>query len=178
MPFFLILIAAIIAIAAFNDAQGTLATELEQDIPPFGRWALAVFGVGALGWVPGMQTISRYLLALVFVVLIVRNYQQIIQGFQNATCSGANLNANAQGSASASAQTPATAYIANPNAPQITSNEITGTGSVAAGASSSAAASINAAGIAPQVSSPYGAFDPSMFLAEFAAGFGGFGGVA
>lgn len=175
MPFFLILLAALLAIVAFNDSAGTLAIQLEEDIPQFGKWALAIFGVGVLGWIPGMQTISRWLLALVFVVLIVKNYQQIINGFQEATCSA---DFGGGGTASQTAATPAQAYIANPNAPQITSNEITGTGSVAAGASSSAAASVNAAGIQPQVASPYGAFDPSLFLAEFAAGFGGFGGVA
>lgn len=176
MPFFLIVIAAIIAVAALNNAQGNLALQLEQDVPAFGVWALAVFGVGALGWIPGMTTISRYLLALVFVVLALRNYQQILQGFQNATCSGAQGNTLGGGlatGAGAGAATPAQAYIQNPNAPQITQAQISGTGAVGTGTSSQASASINANATPPVVSSPYGAFDPTLFVAAVEAGFGG-----
>lgn len=171
MPFFLIVIAAIIAVAALNNAQGNLALQLEEDVPAFGTWALAVFGVGALGWIPGFATISRYLLALVFVVLVVRNYQQILNGFQEATCSadfgGGGANAGA------GASTPAQAYIQNPNAPQITQAQISGTGAVGTGTSSQASASINANAVQPVVSSPYGAFDPTLFVAAVEAGFGG-----
>jgi len=171
MPVILLFIGAIIAVAAFNNAQGTLAAELEADIPPFLKWALAVFAIGGLGFVPGMAKISRYLLALVFLVIVVKNYQAIIAGFQAFQGSGAQAPTQTQASA-----TPASAYAANPANPQITTAEVTGTGSLPAslGASSE---NINATAQQPIVTSPFGAFDPGMFLASFEAGFGGFGGV-
>lgn len=160
MPVVLLLFGAIIAVAAFNNAQGTLATELEQDFPPFIKWLLAVGGVGAIGFIPGMQTLSRWLLALIFTVVFLKNYSAILQGFQ--ALGGASTATTTQASA-----TPASAYTANPTNPQITTAEITGTGN------------INAAGQQPQIAaSPYSVFDPHQYLAAFEAGFGGFGGVA
>jgi hypothetical protein len=172
VPFILLLVGAVIAIAAFNNTQGDLATELEQDVPPFLKWGLALFGVGALGWIPGMQLISRWLLALVMVVLVLMNYQRIIQGFQQL--------GGATGASSGTANpTPATAYEQNPAAPQITQAEISGTtGQNAQTMTSQNLGNINAAGIAPAAASPFGALDPAAFLTAFEAGYGGFGGIA
>lgn len=175
MPFLLLLIGAIIAIAAFNNAQGTLATELEQDVPAFLKWGLAVTAVGAVGWIPGMQTISRWLLALVMVVLFLTNYQQIFAGFQSFA---QNFGAGAAGTPTGTSATPATAYMTNPAQPQVTAQEISGTGSVS-GTSSAQAVNVNAAaGGITTYTSPYGSFDPTNFLAAFESGFGGFGGIA
>lgn len=172
MPFILLLVGAVFIVAAYNDAQGTLISELETDIPPFLKWALAIVGVGAIGWIPGMQTIGRWLLALVLVVLFLSNYSQIIAGFQAMT-GAEGAQANAPG------VSPAQAYAQNPTNPQITTAEVTGTGQVSGTASSSAqAVNINANAQPAMVTSPYGAFDPSNFLQGFEAGFGGFGGIA
>lgn len=163
MPFILLLIGAVIIIAAFNNTQGDLATELETDVPAFLKWALAIVGVGAIGWIPGMQTISRWLLALVLVVLVLKNYQGILSGFQSLGGSAATAPVQ-----TAANPTPASAYIANPNNPQVTQAQISGT-----------SGNVNAAGQPAQIAaSPFGAFDPHQFLAAFEAGFGGFGGIA
>jgi len=68
---------------------------LAQDVPAFMVWAAAVFAVGAIGWIPGLKPVSRGLLALVIVVLVLNNYQQIIDGLSaplgdasNATSGG------------------------------------------------------------------------------------------
>lgn len=172
MPFILLLIGAVIAIAAFNNSQGDLVTELEADVPPFIKWGLAVFAVGALGWIPGMSQISRWLLALVVMVLVLSNYQQIIAGFQ-ALGGGAAAGSGSQAAQAAANPTPAAAYAANPNNPQVTQAEVSGT----SGTSASGAANLNANAVAPVVTNPLGAFDPGHFLAAFEAGFGGFGGV-
>lgn len=174
MPVVLLLFGAIIAVAAFNNAQGTLATQLEADFPPFIKWFLAVGAIGGLGFIPGMQTISRWLLALVFAVVLLKNYTAIYAGFTNLIGAGG-------ATATPASATPATAYQANPNAPEVTAAETTGTGSLAATGSAAAgtqAGNLNASGQPAQIAQPpFGSFDPSNYLAAFEAGFGGFGGV-
>jgi hypothetical protein len=81
MPFVLAIIGAILIIAAVRNSHGQLATALEQDVPGFAKWAAALFGVAALGWIPGMQGISRMLLALVVVVLVLNNWRNVLSGF-------------------------------------------------------------------------------------------------
>lgn len=102
MPFILLLIAALFLVSAFQNTQADLATALEQDGPGYLKWAAALGAIGALGWVPGMQKPSRYLLALVLLVIFLRNYSNILQGFQ-AAAGGATP--------TASQPTPAADYI-------------------------------------------------------------------
>jgi len=83
MPFILILLGGVIMVAAFEGTQGDLATALETDVPPYMKWAAAFVGVGAIGFIPGLQSISRWLMALVITVLVVNNYKNIISSFQN-----------------------------------------------------------------------------------------------
>lgn len=153
MPLLLIFVAGVLIVSAFRNTQTQLATELETDLPGFGAWALAIIGVGALGWVPGMRVISRWLLALVIVVLVVKNYSALFSGFSRTTAPPP-----IQG-----AITPAAAYAANPDNPQLAAGDV-GT-------------NVNAVQPA-SVTSPFGAFDPAAFLTAFESGVGGFGGVA
>jgi hypothetical protein len=81
MPFIVILIGAIIAIAAFNDSHRTLALQLQQDIPGYFKWAAAIAAILGLGFVPGLKIPSRYLLGLVALVVVLTNYKQIFAGF-------------------------------------------------------------------------------------------------
>lgn len=104
MPFILLLVAAIFIVSAFNNTQATLATALEQDVPPYIKWAAALAAVGALGYIPGMRTISRYLLALVLVVIFLRNYQAILAGFTAAAGGSQPLQSQA---------TPAAQYVSS-----------------------------------------------------------------
>jgi hypothetical protein len=160
VPFVLLLIGAVALVAAMRNTQGDLATALETDVPAFGKWGLAIVGVGALGWVEGMRTISRGLVALVLVVLVLVNYKALFAGFQGATTIA---------QPTTPAPTPAAAYVANPTSPNITQANVSGTGS--------AAGNVNAF-VTPQVISPFGAFDPAAFLSQFEQGIGGFGGIA
>ena len=84
MIIILLLIGVILIVSAVRNSQGALFTALGQDVPGFFVWAAALLALGAVGWIPGLKPISRGLLALVIVVLILRNYQNIIKGFQNA----------------------------------------------------------------------------------------------
>jgi hypothetical protein len=81
MPFVAILIGAVVLIAAFNNSHATLAHELEQDIPGYFKWAVAIAAILGLGFIPGMKVPSRWLIALVAVVVVLNNYQQILSGF-------------------------------------------------------------------------------------------------
>jgi hypothetical protein len=169
MPFILLLIGAIIAVTAFNNSQGDLVTELEADVPPFLKWGLAVFVVGGLGWIPGMAIISRWLLALVVMVLVLTNYQAIIAGFTALSGAGAST-----GGQAAANPTPAQAYIANPASPQVTQAQISGTAAGAQTANINAnAQTAGAVAAVPSIT----AMDPAAFLGAFEAGFGGFGGI-
>jgi hypothetical protein len=175
MPFVLIIAAAVLLVAGFRNTQGDLATALATDAAGFAKWFLALAAVGGLGFVPGLRTISRWMLALIVVVLVLRNYQQILKGFADAA-SGASAQAT-----TASVPTPAAAFTANPITPQVTAAELTGSGGAAY-----AASGVNAVQLAA-AASPYGVFDPATVMTQFSttapaaifdAGLLGFGGVA
>lgn len=77
-------IGAILIVAAIRNSQGTLFSALYKDVPGYVVWAAAIFAIGAIGFIPGLKPVSRGLLALVIVVIVMRNYKQILAGFQNA----------------------------------------------------------------------------------------------
>lgn len=77
-----LLIGAILIVAAIRDSQGELFAALKQDVPAFVVWAAAIVALGAIGWVPGLKPISRGLLGLVILVIVLRNYKQIIAGLE------------------------------------------------------------------------------------------------
>ena len=82
MPLVLIFIGAILMVSAFRNTQGSLASALMQDVPAYLTWAAAIVAVGAIGFIPKLQPVSRALLALVLTVIVLRNYQAAIAGFQ------------------------------------------------------------------------------------------------
>jgi hypothetical protein len=147
MPAVLILIGVVLAVVAVRNTQGDLATALETDIPGFFKWGLAIGTVGGLGYVPGMQTLSRWLLGLVLLVIVLANYSRFFTGFTNLVQSPPT--------GGTAAPTPSAAYAANPIAPQITQADVTGTttGNVSAVQTASAA--------------PVSPFDPQALLANF-----------
>lgn len=101
-------IGIILIVAAVRNSQAALFTALEADVPKFVIWAAAILAVGAIGAIPGLKPVSRWLLALVIVVIIVNNYQLLVSGFQNSV-KNAPQNANtAQTSSGGSATGAAT----------------------------------------------------------------------
>ena len=84
MPLFALFIGAILVAAAIRDTQGTLFEALGTDIPAYVVWATAIIVVGSIGFIPGLKPISRGLIVLILVVLILRNYQNVITGFNSA----------------------------------------------------------------------------------------------
>lgn len=109
MPFLVIMVGGVLAMVAYNDTQDQLATDLEQDLPGFLKWFAAVVGIAVLGFIPGMQKFSRMLLALVIVVIILKNYKQVLASFEG-------LSGAAPSASTIATQTPVTpeaAYAAS-----------------------------------------------------------------
>jgi flagellar biosynthesis component FlhA len=167
MPIVLLVIAAALIVTAYKNTYGNLESALATDIPGFAKWGVSLLVVGGLGYVPGMQTVSRWLLGLVFIVLILRSYQSnksIFTGFANAFSSAST--------GAASSQTdPASTVAANPSNPSISTASIQGTtssGSTASGSTSGSTA-------ASTVSSAINTYNPNSYLTAFMsnAGFGG-----
>jgi hypothetical protein len=164
MPFAALIVGAVLIVVAFNNTHGQLASELESDIPGYFRWAAAIAAILGLGYVPGLRTPSRWLLALVMVVIVLVNYQAILAGFTNFFgSSGA-----ASGGAAAN---PSAGYAANPaGAASPDPSAVAGAspgGSVAPASSTAGAASNPAATLAANP------FNPSAYLGLIESGFGG-----
>lgn len=112
-------IGIILIVSAVRNSQGALFSALETDVPKFVVWAAAILAVGIIGAIPGLKPVSRWLLALVIVVIVVNNYEKLVTGVQNAvksssadtsnaanTSSGASGNAAATGAAAPAFGTP------------------------------------------------------------------------
>ena len=99
MPFIILIVGIVLVVAAIRDTQSSLFTALANDIPAFGTWFTAILVLGAIGFISPLKPLSKALLILVLVVLVLRNYQSIIAGFNNAWQS-AGSGAKASGSGS------------------------------------------------------------------------------
>jgi len=80
MPILLIIIAVLLIVAAINDKMGELGDLVKEDFAPsdpqmvgFPVWLVALFSVGALGYVKELRPISNGFLALVIVGIILSN---------------------------------------------------------------------------------------------------------
>lgn len=159
MPFAALLIGAILIIVAFNNSFGALATELETDIPGYFKWAAAIAAILALGYIPGFKTPSRYLLALVLMVIVLKNWPQIQSGFT----SFASNPSTASGTGAAQP---------NPSAAYVAANAPAASGTTSAGV----AASVTPQGLASAATTiAHNPLSPSSYLA--ALGSSGFGGI-
>jgi hypothetical protein len=150
MPIALILIGALLIVVAFNNTMGQLVTELENDIPGYFVWAIAIGVILGLGYVPGMKQPSRWLLGLVVLVILLTNYKALLSGVSTFAKTGAA----ATGAGAATAPTnPATAYASSPSGAIPTAGEVSGTSS---GGTTSAAATAQTAvgGLAGAIAGP------------------------
>lgn len=120
MPIAIVIVGVLIAIAAWNNSFSALASELEQDIPGFMKWGFAIAAILALGYIPGMRTPSRWLLALIALVYVVTQWSSIQSAFSNLASTMQSGTATASGSGS---PTPTSSYVAS-NAPAATSTAV------------------------------------------------------
>lgn len=161
MPFVILFIGIILVVVAYQGTHAQLLADLQQDIPGFFKWALAISAIMGLGYVPGMQKPSRYLLGLVLTVIFLTNYSNILQGFQSLSGSG-------QASTDAGSQ-PATA--SNPTASY--SESFAPAAASAAGETTQAPAPVQTAS-APQPAIP--PTDPAYYTQMYQTPSAGFGG--
>jgi predicted membrane protein len=190
MPIALLLIGALLIIVAFNNTMGQLAKELEADIPGFFVWAIAIAAILGLGYVPGMKVPSRWLLALVVLVIILVNYQKILTGFTTFASTGSAATA---AGAQSTPTNPASQFAAtgtDPTAGQVSgtsgatsstpagSSTVTGLVGGLAGAASGAAAGAAAGAIGGATSAATGAIANYLNPSSYVGAVSGFGGGA
>jgi hypothetical protein len=162
MPFAVLVIGAIILIAAFNNSFSDLATELEQDLPGFFKWMLAIVVILGIGYAPGMKVPSRWIMGLVALVIVLTQWSKFQAAFTSAT----------QGSGSGStvgagAPDPTAAYVASGGTSGTpTASEIAGASSTASGATAPTQLASAAATLAANP------LNPNSYIG-LAAGFGG-----
>jgi hypothetical protein len=102
-----LIVGIVLIVAAVRNTHASLFSALIGDVPQYAVWAAAILAVGAIGFVPVLKPVSRGLLALILLVLILKNYQAILTGFQSAWQGAA-----AQGAAGAAAGSSASTAIA------------------------------------------------------------------
>jgi hypothetical protein len=120
MPFILLAIGLVIVVSAIRGTQGTLLSALAQDVPAYGKWAAAIVTLGAIGFIPQLKPVSRALIALVLIVLVLRNYQAILAGFSHQGNVSVESASPSAGSASSPAQAGAQFYSSATGQPNTT----------------------------------------------------------
>lgn len=115
MPLIALLIGAILIVAAIRGTQGMLFSALATDVPGYVVWAAAITALGAIGWIPGLKPISRGLLALVIIVIVLRDYQTILTGLQAAIAPNATASTSASTAPATSASTPVASATTSAN---------------------------------------------------------------
>lgn len=73
MPFALIIAGIVLILVGYQGTQDDFFSMLKNDVPKFGVWAVAIFVVGAIGYIPKLKDISNAFLVLIVVVLFLSN---------------------------------------------------------------------------------------------------------
>jgi hypothetical protein len=96
MPFVLIFFALVLLVTGFRGTTGQLFTLLEEDFVSsdgFLPWALAILGIGAIGYIPKIKHISDAFLGLVVLVMLLANrsfFGNLSTAFSSAGTSSAS----------------------------------------------------------------------------------------
>lgn len=91
MVFGLILIGVLLLDTGFKGTQRELGQRLQDDMlgqQGFVGWAAAFFAIGAIGYIPTLEKPSRYFIALMLVVIVLRN-GGVFQQFKDALATAA-----------------------------------------------------------------------------------------
>jgi hypothetical protein len=90
----LAIIGLLLIAVALKGTEHELAQRLQADLlgtDGFIAWIAAIVALGAVGYIPGLETASNYLLALLMVVVVVRNggiWAQLQTALQAASAAG------------------------------------------------------------------------------------------
>lgn len=91
MPFALVTIGLILIVTGVKDTYKQLGAQIVTDFTGSGNfiyWVVSIFIIGALGYIPAFEKFSRWLLALVIVVLVLNNrgfFAQFTSALQSGT---------------------------------------------------------------------------------------------
>lgn len=102
MALIVVILGAVLIVAAIRNSHRTLFAALGQDVPGYVVWAAAILAIGIIGWIPGLTPLSRGLLALVIVVIVLNNYQSILNGFESAWTQPGGTSSNTSNSSQSS----------------------------------------------------------------------------
>jgi len=90
----IIIVGLMLLSAGLKGTEHELGQQLQNDLlgsSGFIGWALAIIGLGAIGYIPIFEKASKYLLLLLFIVIVVRNggiFQQFQGAVQDAVATG------------------------------------------------------------------------------------------
>lgn len=100
MPFALVVIGLVLIVTGLRDTYVQLGQQLQSDGVPFTKWALAIFAVGALGYIPELRRFSHWFLALIMIAIILAQ-RGFFTKFQAAINAGPIAPAGTQGTTGA-----------------------------------------------------------------------------
>jgi len=95
MALALLLVGILITVSALKGTEHELASKLEGDLTGadgFIVWFGAILTLGAIGYIPGLQQVTRWMIALVCVVIVLSNQgivDNLFQAFQMTDQTGA-----------------------------------------------------------------------------------------
>lgn len=90
MPFALVLVGIVLVIAGARDTASALGTQLKADFTGdnnYTYWVLAFLGAGSVGYVQVLKPLSHMFLALLIIVIILKN-GGVFDKFMQALSSG------------------------------------------------------------------------------------------
>jgi hypothetical protein len=76
MPFALIVAGIALILVGYQGTQDKFFGMLQADAPQFIKWAVAIFVIGAIGYIPRLKDLSNAFLVLIILVMFISN-----QGF-------------------------------------------------------------------------------------------------
>lgn len=113
MPFLFIVVGVVMLVSAVRNTNGQIVTLIKGDFTGKGNffyWTAAMGVLGGLGYVPQLRTLSRWFMALVIVVLFLKNggvFSQFVAaingeaaGADPASSGGAQINTGSSSSQS------------------------------------------------------------------------------
>jgi hypothetical protein len=93
MPFALLIVGVVLVVASVRDTQGDLYTLVKGDFTGpnnFIYWMISILIVGALGYIPSLQKLSRLFLVLILVGLLLNRKGFFAQFQQQITAAPSN----------------------------------------------------------------------------------------
>jgi hypothetical protein len=90
VAFILLIIGITLLVAGVQNTQGDLFDLLKKDFGQFLVWFVAIFLIGALGYIPKMKPLSTAFMGLVILVLFLSKGKGFFSQFQSAVTSAQN----------------------------------------------------------------------------------------